>query len=105
MSLLFNEGDYNSVAIKQKTSPIPDPHGFNLTKVYLAYDSDDNWQLKLGRQKLSFDNERFIGAVDFWQTPQNFDAFKFDFNDQINWHVQYAYSNKVHRIFGKRFNA
>jgi len=97
----FNEGDYNSVAIKQKTSPIPDPHGFNLSKVYLAYDSDNNWQLKLGRQKLSFDNERFIGAVDFWQTPQSFDALKFDFNDQINWHVQYAYSNKVHRIFGK----
>ncbi|NQZ86165.1 MAG: hypothetical protein HRT54_01130 [Colwellia sp.] len=97
----FNDGDYNSVAVKKNTSPIPDPEGFNLSKMVLAYDSEENWKVKLGRQNLSFDNERFIGGVDFWQTPQNFDALKFDFNDQMNWHVQYAYSNKVNRIFGK----
>lgn len=97
----FNNGDFNSITIQKNTSPIPDPQGFNLSKIYLAYDSDKNWQLKLGRQNLTFNNERFIGGQDFWQTPQTFDAFKFDFNDQMNWHVQYAYSNKVHRIFGR----
>ena len=97
----FNNGDYNSITVRQNTSPIPDPEGFNLSKLVLAYDSEEDWEVKLGRQNLSFDNERFIGGVDFWQTPQNFDALKFDFNDQMNWHVQYAYSNKVNRIFGK----
>ena len=97
----FNDGSYNSVAIKKNTSPIPDPKGFNLSQMHLTYDSEENWQFTLGRQKLTFDNERFIGSVDFWQTPQTFDALKFDFNDQLNWHIQYAYTNKVHRIFGK----
>jgi len=96
----FNDGDYNSVTVKKFTSPIPDPQGFNLSKVFVNYTSDYDWQIKLGRQQLSFDNERMVGAIEFWQTPQNFDAVKFDYNDQINWHIQYAYTNKVHRIFG-----
>jgi len=97
----FNKGRYNSVRVKQNTSPIPDPEGLNLSKVFLNYDSHNDWQIRLGRQKLSFDNERMIGAIEFWQTPQNFDAVKFDYNDQLNWHLQYVYTNKVHRIFGQ----
>ncbi len=101
----FNDGDYNSVTVKKATSAIPDPKGFNWSKINLQYDSDDNWQLIFGRQALAFDNERFVGEIEFWQTPQSFDAFKFDYNDQLNWHVQYAYSSKVHRIFGQNSTA
>jgi hypothetical protein len=97
----FNNGDYNSVTIRQNTSPIPDPQGFNWSKANFSYDSMNDWRLILGRQSLAFDNERMVGAIEFWQTPQNFDAITFDFNDHINWHLQYAYSNKVHRIFGQ----
>ena len=101
MVLAVNEQDYNSVTIKRRSSPIPDPDGFNLSKAFIVYQSDNNWQVTLGRQALSFDSERMIGAIEFWQTPQNFDALKFHFNDQIKWNFQYAYSNKVHRIFGR----
>ena len=97
----FNEDDYNSVTVKKNTSPIPDPQSFNLSKIFINYISDYDWQAKVGRQALSFDNERMIGAIEFWQTPQHFDAVKFDYNDQINWHIQYVYTNKVHRIFGQ----
>lgn len=97
----FNKGDYNSVTVKQNTSPIPDPQGLNLNKIFLDYSSDNDWKVRLGRQKLAFDNERMIGAIEIWQTPQHFDAIKFDYNDQINWHIQYVYTNKVHRIFGR----
>ncbi len=91
---------YNSVTVTKTTSPIPDPQGFNLLQAQLSYASNNNWQVNIGRQRLSFDNERFIGGIDFWQTPQNFDALKLTYNNHINWHIQYAYSNKVHRIFG-----
>lgn len=98
----FNDGDYNSVTVKQNTAAIPDPESFDINKVYLAYQSDNNWQVKLGRQALSFDNERFIGAIEFWQKPQSFDAFTASYNNNINWRIQYAYTNKVHRIFGHK---
>ena len=98
--LAFNDKDYNSITIKKSTSPIPDPESFDWRKANINYTSDDNWQMTIGRQPLSFNNERMIGAIEFWQTPQSFDAIKFEFNNQIDWRIQYAYSNKVQRIFG-----
>lgn len=97
----FNEKDFNSVTVTRASSPIPDPPGFNLLQAQISYESNNDWHINLGRQRLSFDNERFIGGIDFWQTPQTFDALKFTYNNNINWHIQYAYTNKVHRIFGK----
>jgi len=98
----FNDGDYNSVTVQKNTSPIPDPKGFNWNQIYLGFTSEDDWQLKLGRQMLSFDNERMVGAIEYWQTPQSFDALKFEFNNHIDWRLQYVYSTKVHRIFGRQ---
>lgn len=97
----FNKGDYNSVTIQSPTPPIPDPTGLSWSNINLNYVSDGRWQATLGRQTITYDNERMVGAQEFWQTPQGFDAITFDYNDQINWHLQYAYTNKVHRIFGK----
>ena len=97
----FNEDHYNSVTVTRHTSPIPDPDGFNLTQGLIQYDSNNFWQASIGRQMVSFDNERFIGSVEFWQTPQNFDAVTLQYNNQENLDIQYVYSNKVHRIFGQ----
>lgn len=100
----FNDGDYNSVTIQQQTSPIADAENFSWSQVNLQYHNDENLHITVGRQALAFDNERMIGANEFWQTPQRFDAVKLDYNDQVKWHIQYAYSNKVHRIFGSKSN-
>ena len=45
MVLAVNEQDYNSVTIKRRSSPIPDPDGFNLSKAFIVYQSDNNWQV------------------------------------------------------------
>ncbi len=100
----FNEEDYNSVTVTRFTSPIPDPDGFNLTQGFIHYDSNNYWSASLGRQSISFDNERMVGAIEFWQTPQSFDALKLQYNNQQNINIQYLYSNKVHRIFGQDSN-
>jgi len=98
----FNRGDYNSVTVWKRTAPIPDPHTFDISKAFLTYKSNNDWQIKLGRQMLAFDNERFVGNMEFWQKPQSFDALSIQYNDHINWNIQYAYTNKVHRIFGRK---
>lgn len=100
----LNEDHYNSVTVNRASAPIPDPRGFSFSQGFIAYDSNNNWQLSLGRKTLSFDNERMIGAVEFWQTPQSFDAFTWQYNNQENLTVQYVYSNKVRRIFGQKAN-
>jgi len=92
--------DYNSIADFNSRSIIPDTKGPSLTQGLIGYDGITNWRFKLGRQSLSYDNERMVGNLEYWQTPQSFDAFSVEYRDEINWHIQYAYSNRVHRIFG-----
>lgn len=96
----FNSNSYNSVTIKRNTSPIPDPEGQELNQLYVKYISDDDWQATIGRQSASFDNERHIGTVEFWQNDQTFDAFRFDYNDNIQWTASYLYIDKAHTILG-----
>jgi len=98
--VMVHEDKFNSIVDYNQYSRIPDPKGNSLTQGYVKYDNNNNWQFSLGRQILSHDNERHLGGSEFWQTPQSFDAFTLDYNDQLNWRVLYSYSNKVHRIFG-----
>jgi hypothetical protein len=96
----FNEQNYNSVTVTRETSPIPDPKGSEINQFYIQYVSDKDWSAKLGRQFVSFDNERHIGKIEFWQNDQTIDALSLLYNDNVNWSIQYAYLHKVHRVFG-----
>jgi len=98
--VFVHNDNYNSITQFNLKSVIPDTQGGSLTQGYLTFSSNNNWQVKAGRQSLSFDNERMIGALEYWQTPQSFDAISAQYNDQMNWNIQYAYVDKVHRIFG-----
>lgn len=96
----FNESGYNSVVIQRATSPIPDPPGQELNQLFIRYVSDRNWLATLGRQALTFDNERHIGRVEFWQNDQTFDALSLHYQDHLQWTASYVYVDKVQRIFG-----
>ncbi len=93
--------DYSSVAKNNEHAIIPDPDGLSLTRANIRYQNNEDISLTFGRQPLSFDNERFVGSDDFWQTPQTFNAIKFDYNDELNWHFQWAYTDRIQRIFGR----
>jgi hypothetical protein len=96
----FNKSNYNSVAVTKATSPIPDVPSSEINQAWLKYSSDNDWFVVLGRQMLSFDNDRHISSVEFWQNDQTFDAITFGYNDSTNWKLAYSYVTKVHRIFG-----
>jgi hypothetical protein len=102
MVLALDEDKYNSITHWRPTSPIPDPTGAELNQLNITYKSRGNWQVKLGRQHLSFDNERHVGTAEFWQHDQSFDAVTYHYNDLLHWQWQYTYSNKVQRIFGDK---
>ncbi|WP_226818361.1 alginate export family protein [Acidithiobacillus montserratensis] len=66
---------YNSLRNnKTNYSVIPDPDESNINQAYLQYAGIKGWQLRAGRQEINLDDERFVGAVGFRQTPQTFDA-------------------------------
>jgi len=97
----FNENDFSYVTVTRDTSPILDIPGTELNQAWIAYNDDRDWSLKLGRQTLSFDNDRHISSIEFWQNDQVYDAISFEYGDPGQWNLSYSYINKVHRIFGR----
>lgn len=98
--LAFNDGNYNSGVFNPGTSMIPDPQGAEINQLYLQYNAVADWRFRLGRQAISFDDERHVGRVAFWQNDRTFDAISASYNNLQDLKVEYAYVDKVQRIFG-----
>ncbi|WP_206486141.1 hypothetical protein [Thalassotalea sp. G2M2-11] len=92
--------DYNSIAYWNKHSPIPDPPGGELNQLKFDWQFAANWRAIIGRQVISFNNERHIGNAAYWQNDQTYDALSLRFNNSFDLTIQYSYVDKVHRIFG-----
>ncbi len=56
---------------------VPDEPRYRITQLWLAYTSKVA-SVKVGRQVINLDNQRFVGAVNWRQTPQTFDAARAD---------------------------
>ena len=57
-------------------------------------------RFKVGRQRIIWDNARFIGNVGFRQNEQTFDAARGAITALPDTVIEYNYLEEVHRIFG-----
>ena len=55
----------------------------------------------VGRQRINFDNQRFVGGVAFRQNEQTFDAARITNTSIENLALTYIYVNQINRIFGE----
>ncbi len=55
-------------------SVIADPDNNELNRGWISYSGFDNTLVKLGRQRIIFDNSRFVGNVGWRQNEQTYDA-------------------------------
>ena len=104
----FTEGagaDYNANAgplaypYKRATSVIADPRNAELNQALLQYEGFDT-SVKLGRQRLIYDNSAFIGNVGWRQNEQTFDAISLTNTSLADLTLKYAYLNQINRIYG-----
>ena len=86
-------------------STVADPRGSDLNQLYLQYSPSDDWQMRLGRQKINLDNQRFVGAVGWRQNEQTFDALSLTIRSIPNTELFYSYIGNVNRIFGDKVPA
>ena len=84
---------------------IADPAGGDLNQAFLQYKAEFGGRFRLGRQRIIYDNARFIGNVGWRQNEQTYDAFTYDQKTSNGWHFQYAYLADVQRIFGDKVPA
>jgi hypothetical protein len=90
---------YNSTRNGRLDRPlIPDPEGTELNQALLSY-ADEQYTLTLGRQRLSLDDQRFIGPSAWRQNEQTLDAF----TTRVRYsraEVLYSYVDNVNRTVG-----
>lgn len=59
---------------KTKYETISDPQQKELNQLWLSYKGFPDTEIKIGRQRIQFDNERFIGAAAWRQLERTFDG-------------------------------
>ncbi|MEM9057530.1 MAG: alginate export family protein [Pseudomonadota bacterium] len=103
-TLAVDTVDYSTGVVDRGTAVIPDPEVTEVNRVSIALRLTDRTTLVLGRQALEFDNERFVGTLEFRQNSQSFDALLLTNSTISNLDLNYAYVDKVHRLFGDDAN-
>ncbi len=69
------------------TTATADKNGIAVFEAWAQYDFDAKWSARLGRQVLSYDNQRILGEIDWAQQGQSHDAAVISFhpkNDQLD---------------------
>ncbi|MEM9065915.1 MAG: alginate export family protein [Planctomycetota bacterium] len=86
---------------------VADPDGTEINRVWVLYKGKDVggtglwYDFKAGRQRIIFDDSRFVGNVGWRQFEQTFDALRLTSNLGLeDVEVTYAYLFGVQRIFG-----
>lgn len=87
---------------KQGQFPVvADPKGADLNQLYLDLNASDRAQIRLGRQRILLDNQRFVGGVGWRQNEQTYDGLTLRTDAVPKGAVSYTFLNRVKRIFGE----
>ncbi|MFW1678042.1 alginate export family protein [Pontibacter sp. JAM-7] len=91
--------DYTDGVTVRGTTPIVDPEDTDVNQAYLAY-STGATTVKLGRQRILLDNQRFVGGVGFRQNEQTYDAVTVTNKSLSDTTLFYGYISSVNGITG-----
>lgn len=93
---------YNSTANGRTGYPVVlDPQGAELNQAWLGWDGAAGNLVRIGRQRIALDNQRFIGNVGWRQNEQTFDAVSASWRPAPAWTLRWAWLDRVHRVAGR----
>jgi hypothetical protein len=93
--------DYNDTQGKNTDySVIPDPETTEVDQAFLQY-SGYNVRARVGRQVITYDNQRHVGHVGWRQDRQTFDALRLTYAPNDVLRLDYAFLNQRNRIFAE----
>jgi hypothetical protein len=102
VTVIGNKDNYNQAGLNSGgagRTVVADPDGTEINQAWLAYENYET-EGKFGRQRIIYDNSRFVGNVGWRQNEQTFDAFRLtnqSFKDIV---LNYGYINNVNRVLG-----
>jgi len=95
----YNGGSGNTPG-KTRYPVVADPAGPDLNQAFLQWKNTGGTLLRAGRQRIQYDNDRFVGNVGWRQNEQTYDAAYLQQKTGGGLDFQLAYVWQVNRIFG-----
>ncbi len=93
---------YNSTGNGAVEYPvIADPEFTELNQAWFGWRSE-TFEGRAGRQRITFENQRYIGSVGWRQNEQTFDAVWMNWRPVAGLTLAYTYLDQVHRIHSDR---
>jgi hypothetical protein len=93
-------GAHDSGANGKSGDPqVVDPAGVELNQAFVGW-KNATFSAAVGRQRLSFDNQRWVGNSGWRQNEQTFDALALAFSPAPDVALRYAFLDRVHRVNG-----
>ncbi len=97
---------YNSTINGKSQFPVvADPRTNELNALWLLWKGLPDTAVKVGRQPINLDNQRFIGTVGFRQNDQTYDGAVITNNSIENLHLFYNFTDQVNRVTGHKNRA
>lgn len=81
---------------------ISDPQDNAINQLYANYKNDAYGQARVGRQVITFDNQRWVGRSNWRQNDQTFDAVNLSTSALFGWNLAYVNSWRANRALGTR---
>ncbi len=92
---------FNSTTNGKTTYPtVADPNIAEINQAWVSWTGLPDTTVKVGRQAINLDNQRFVGTVAWRQNDQTFDAALIANSSIPNLDLAYAYVSNVNRIQG-----
>lgn len=95
----YNGGAPGVTPFDPRNSTIADPENNELNQAYLQYSGFDT-TVKLGRQRIIYDNAAFVGNVGWRQNEQTYDGISISNTSIEGLTASYSYIDQVNRIYG-----
>lgn len=99
-STILGDDTYNDTLNNRTARPtVADPASTEVNQAYLSYAGIPHTTVKVGRQGINLDNQRFLGTVGWRQNDQTFDAITVANTLVKDTTAVYGYITNVNRIF------
>lgn len=94
----FGGEAFNSTRNGKTDRPvIADPDGTEINRAYVVYRGFDDGAIQYGRQRIIFDNARFVGNVGWRQNEQTYDGIRLDYA-RDDFQLSYAFVSNVNTV-------
>lgn len=99
--VLADPSRHNDTRNGETTYPtIADPGMATLNRLQLTYKTGFDTSIILGRQRLQFGNQRFVGNAGWRQHEQTYDALTLANSSIKDLTLTYSYVDRINRVFG-----